>query len=211
MFKNRIRSQEGATILIALLFFLLCAVAGVIILTAGTSAAGKANGVVTEQQSYYSVTSAAKLLEEEINSKQIDCYIMDGSQTVSFYTEPDSNIKIVLEKAVGAFLLDKKITEYDDKLIISPENDSYKKDVGYVTGDFHMDSDYKITIRLYVADAEGSTTSVKNSYICELVVPAAIQEGKDKAETELIDSDGTSHIRTETKLIWTEGQIIKAS
>ena len=52
MLRNRIRSNSGATILLALLFFLLCALAGSIILSAGSAAAGRISGLKETEQSF---------------------------------------------------------------------------------------------------------------------------------------------------------------
>ena len=65
MLRNRIRSNSGATILLALLFFLLCALAGSIILSAGSAAAGRISGLKETEQSFYSVTSAAQIMREK--------------------------------------------------------------------------------------------------------------------------------------------------
>ena len=69
MLRNRIRSNSGATILLALLFFLLCALAGSIILSAGSAAAGRISGLKETEQSFYSVTSAAQIMREEIEGQ----------------------------------------------------------------------------------------------------------------------------------------------
>ena len=66
MLKDRLSSESGATLVLALVFFLLCAVAGSVILVSGSGAAGRLADIKDDQQSYYSVSSAAKVLKSEI-------------------------------------------------------------------------------------------------------------------------------------------------
>ena len=63
--KQKLKSQ------IALLLFLVCAVVGSVVLTAGTAAAGRMSELAKMDQRYYSVTSAAQLLRDTIEGKQV--------------------------------------------------------------------------------------------------------------------------------------------
>ena len=67
----KMSSQEGASITYALLLFLVCAVVSSVILAAGTAASGRISKVVENDQRYYAVTSAARLLKEEIEKWQV--------------------------------------------------------------------------------------------------------------------------------------------
>ena len=77
--KQKLKSQTGASITFALLLFLVCAVVGSVVLTAGTAAAGRMSELAKMDQRYYSVTSAAQLLRDTIDGKQV-------SVTQSFVT-----------------------------------------------------------------------------------------------------------------------------
>ncbi len=65
---NRIRekltSENGASLLAALLFFVICAIIGGVILTSASVASGRMTGLRKSNQEYYSLTSAAKLFKD---------------------------------------------------------------------------------------------------------------------------------------------------
>ena len=63
----KLRSQQGASILFAIFFFIVCAVIGSIVLTAGSAAAGRLAEIEAMDDRYYAVTSAAKLLETQLD------------------------------------------------------------------------------------------------------------------------------------------------
>lgn len=63
----KLRSQRGASILFALLFFIVCAVIGSMVLAAGAAAAGRLADMEKMDQRYFAVTSAAKVLEHQLN------------------------------------------------------------------------------------------------------------------------------------------------
>lgn len=60
--RNRLHSEEGATLILALLFFVLSAFFGITILSAATAASGRLKGLREEQQRFYNAESAASYL-----------------------------------------------------------------------------------------------------------------------------------------------------
>lgn len=64
--KKKLNDRQGASILIALLFMLVCIMAGASVLFASASNAGKARSNKEEQQKYLSVSSALKLICDEL-------------------------------------------------------------------------------------------------------------------------------------------------
>ena len=68
---TKLRSERGASITFALLLFLVCAVVASVVLTAGTAASGRLSQQVESDQRYYSVSSAARLLQTEIESTTV--------------------------------------------------------------------------------------------------------------------------------------------
>ena len=63
---KKLRSQEGASLPLALLLFLICAMAAAIVLAASTTAAGQATNMQESNQAYYSVASATNLLRDQL-------------------------------------------------------------------------------------------------------------------------------------------------
>lgn len=199
MLMNRLRASDGATILIALLFFLLCAVAGSIILTAGTAASGRSGNLMAEEQSYHSVISAANLLQDQLEGKQIDGYVLNGGDVVQYYKEPDTKLKEILETGYEYVFITGQ--PFSDKLTIKSEDVAVRNRMGIVVGKLLMDSEYNITIVLTVEGQE-------NSYSCVVSAPASIfSEGS--YQTDVLVENNTKYIRTRTNLVWS-GVKIKA-
>lgn len=63
---RKLRSERGASILLALLMFLVCAMVGATVLAAVASNAGKARSNRTEQQKFLNLSSAIQLVADEI-------------------------------------------------------------------------------------------------------------------------------------------------
>lgn len=68
--REKLRSQSGASILIALLFFLLCAMVGASVLMAAASNAGKSRSSREEQQKYLTLSSALQLVCDELTAAE---------------------------------------------------------------------------------------------------------------------------------------------
>lgn len=67
---SKLKSTAGATLMMALLFFIMCAVVGSIILAAAASSAGRVGNVDTdENRQRYAMTSAARLIQNELSVK----------------------------------------------------------------------------------------------------------------------------------------------
>ncbi len=66
--KHKLKSQNGASMLIALLFFLLCSMIGSSILMASVSNAGKSNSNEEQHQIYLALSSAVKLVCDDIEN-----------------------------------------------------------------------------------------------------------------------------------------------
>lgn len=67
----KIKSERGASLSMAILLFMVCAVVGGVILAAATAAGGRASQLAENDQRYYNVTSAAQLLAEVLEGKEI--------------------------------------------------------------------------------------------------------------------------------------------
>lgn len=74
MFKatiQKIKSETGASLSMALMLFLVCSVVGAAVLTAASTAAGRISQIRETDQRYYSVASAVQLLIDEIDGESI--------------------------------------------------------------------------------------------------------------------------------------------
>ena len=69
--KNKLKSERGASLSMALLIFLICAVIGSAVLVAGTTASGRISETANYDQRYYAVNSAVRLLQDTIVGKVV--------------------------------------------------------------------------------------------------------------------------------------------
>lgn len=98
--------------LIALLFFLLCLVVGSVILTAATASAARARNRYADQQAYLAVSSAARLLKEELSGS---AYEVVAYQAVTGQDEDGNDIYewfTRVEKSPGSNLLTDSVSPY---------------------------------------------------------------------------------------------------
>jgi len=67
---EKLKSQTGASLSLALLLFLVCAAVGSVVLTAGTGAAGRLSRMAETDQRYYAVTSAARVFNDLLENDE---------------------------------------------------------------------------------------------------------------------------------------------
>lgn len=109
--RNKLCSQSGASILLALLFFLVCGIVGASILAAASSAVGKVRSRREEQQRYFAMTSALQLICDQLEGAKYTANASVEDVTVSSgdvsNSDPASNYtyKIYSQKA-GEFTIE---------------------------------------------------------------------------------------------------------
>ncbi len=95
---NKLKSNNGATLMLALLFFVVCAVTGSMILVSATVSSGRLENVKQRDQNYFAVRSAVKMIESQIK----EC--VDGL-TVEEQSEYENgefkDYKIILKDGLG--------------------------------------------------------------------------------------------------------------
>ncbi len=200
MLRNRIRSNSGATILLALLFFLLCAMAGSIILSAGSAAAGRISGLKESEQAFYSVTSAAQVVRDEIEGQEFQAYtetIDGGSPSTPVYvkqpTQKDNGLAAILNAAFDAIYKD-GAKKAEDTLKITPPS-PYDVVMGTVTANFVMTDDYKIEITFRMENSE--------KYICKLTAKAIVNRSYPTREEKRGDQIITIN-QEKIQVYWSE-------
>ena len=81
--KKKLRSNEGASLMVALLFFVMCATVGSIILAAATASSGRLANLRKEDQSYYAIASAADLFAETMENKKVMIQLNQTDGTIT--------------------------------------------------------------------------------------------------------------------------------
>ncbi len=68
---RKLQSNNGATLMLALLFFIVCAVTGSMILTSAGVSAGRLENMKRRDQNYFAVRSAIKMCEQQMKEMNI--------------------------------------------------------------------------------------------------------------------------------------------
>lgn len=95
---RKLKSERGATLSMALLLFMVCAVVGGVILAAATASGGRLSQLAEMDQRYYSVTSAAKLLGEELSGKTVTIERTETTTTIYTTRNVEGKIEITQSK-----------------------------------------------------------------------------------------------------------------
>ena len=216
--KQKLKSQTGASITFALLLFLVCAVVGSVVLTAGTAAAGRMSELAKMDQRYYSVTSAAQLLRDTMDGKQV-------SVTQSFVTinggTPTQQGEKVLEGSDSPILKDAA-----EKLAETSVSESGLTSKWTLNTAENAELNVKIeetllpdgTMTMLISNAadnsSGGTSGPSYIYTLQMVFSADKTESVDSRTKEQYSSDGLkTKTVTETKttsITWRLNSIGKA-
>ena len=78
---RKLNSNEGASLMVALLFFVMCATIGSIILAAATASSGRLKNLKADDQAYYANSSAMNLLGELFSDSENAILIQHTIQT----------------------------------------------------------------------------------------------------------------------------------
>lgn len=199
MLKRKLRSESGVTLLMALLFFLLCALGSSVVLAAGSTASGRIAGLEQDQQAFYTVTSAAQVLQEEINGTSFTGKqetLGEKSITIPVY----GSLSNLMNTAVESVYING--VPYEDTLTIRLQ--SMTDTFGAVKAAFTMDKDYNISIALSLNDAE-----LSNKYQC--VVTAKGNSHITSVTETRNDSEGNEYtvLITTTEVTWNDAFIKK--
>lgn len=211
---KKLRDKSGASIFISLLFFLFCLTIGGIILTASTANAGRLRNSRQAQQDYLTVSSAALLLRSICEGASFtgSATVVDGSapsySTLSSGSTP--LLRLIQDTAYAIFTGNSVGTE---QITIEVPN------LETVSGTFSMSNDYKISISLWLPDAETG-----KRYPVELTIPAVVQELPPEiinntvtTDSGTVDDDGNPIMNTTVittvintlSVSWDDGVITK--
>lgn len=80
MMRRKLKSENGASLALALLFFVICAMVGSVVLAAATAAAGRIANLQKSDQARYTLESAADLIESQLTGWS---YVRTGTTSES--------------------------------------------------------------------------------------------------------------------------------
>lgn len=200
----KLKSNTGASLLIALIFFLLCAVCGAVVLTAGTASSGRIAGLAESEQDYYSVTSAAQVIKAELKELKFQVETEETETSAGIVSDIVSARFIsggylngILEEPLSR-ISKGEITAYSDdslEFTLTPEEEA----IGTVKGTLMIDSDYHIEL-LLMTDS--------NKYSCKIAADAStdVQTMTDGAGAD----ESTKKTTYITTITW-DGPVISKS
>lgn len=166
--KNKLNSETGASLLIALLFFIISAMVSVVIVSAASTAVKRLQNDNTVEQEMLSINSGARLIEEQIENVscsriEVEVY-EDGvyKETLTSYTaDVSSPLSVCFKKCISridsfeADQLSSKITlthpDIEGSHIL--ENVYFQFLMIYDEGDVSESSKYSITGTIGYGDA----------------------------------------------------------
>ena len=102
LLKAKLKSNSGASLMVALLFFVICATIGSIILAAATASLGRLNNLKRDNQTYFATSSAAEIVRNSIEEKEITIIITNnpeiGSDTIVYSPDDTFLSKLLSER-----------------------------------------------------------------------------------------------------------------
>lgn len=212
---KKLHSRSGASLLFAILVFMLCILAGTAALTAAAANSGRYSHLVDEQQKYLSVSSAVRVMKDEITGMTFTATV-DATETkittgatpsaTTTTTKYDASSGSITSSDVG------KVFEDYFNSIVSNKYDSSKAlsvavdetftisgvdDMKDVTVNVKADERYNITM----------TFSVGDEYKTVVTFPAmaAYSSGERLAGDPVTDASGNTTVETN----WTETAEVK--
>ncbi len=214
--RDKLRSQAGASILLALAVMLVCMMAASVVLVAATVNAGKAGGTKARERAYYSVTSAAQLFADDFSAEQPFAYISDTAYTYACqevhpsYVHDDAGVPSEFELefigrngAASPFLMAiddalSTIDPADDTSVYETELVVKAPELDEVVAKVSVDHEYRITV-----DFSNVSDSV---YEVKLSIPSVRSEEETTTETTLSDAhmDGWTYNEESQGLSWKE-------
>ena len=236
---KKLRSERGASILMALVLLLLASMVSAVILTAATGAARRVRNDREAQQEYLTVSSAAEMIRDGV---QADKYYRKVSVTTYQPEEREENgvtvrvtppptvemeqelpSKVMCEwLSAGIDGSDQEspvsITGSSDTIEISVPTitgkDGEKTDLKIVIADFTMDSgsgDITVTLRIKPEnESESAKADSEEDCRMTLTLKGSCEEKTSVSTGGTSDSGGIDEVRiTETTITWGSGKIVK--
>lgn len=193
--RKKLHSERGASILLALLFFLVCMMVGASVLAAAASNAGKIRSNRTEQQKYLTLSSAIRLICDELEQAEYRGTYKAYEWTVPEKKDADGN---VISLAIDYFYCQQQTGDYScggltEEIPLGPELDAifhrqFKGKQGYgAAEDLELEED-SIIHTLTVTLPEGL-----EGYPYEGSGPAAYQVPRE-VTVQVKLNHGTQHI-----------------
>ena len=201
--RGKIKSEQGATLVMALLFFVICAAIGAVVLTGATAVAGRAAGTGSTKsadadQQYYSLESAARLIMKQLEDQYVFVLVSgadeDSLNTVTcsdFYLdEATGNYVSAVERGAADGLTASAIWKNMTDGVYPAFNSSILDDLiaETLTARSEASADYVLHLSGH-EDGDVTASLVMSPYTCDVSITLSIEDdtsGESLSDTELI-------------------------
>lgn len=202
--KQKLKSKRGASIILALVFFLICAVVGSIVLASASSNAGRLSHMRDEQQAYLTVSSAAKLVREELEGQRYTVVATSVDEVAPIYEYPQvatGSLAAMMNEWAG-YIYTGDYSGY------APQGGfSITSDLEGVTAEFYMNGNYNVTVVFKLGDTGQYTTTLTIDAVFSSTSETIVNDIRDEETDELLGTTTTTI--TTTTIAWGEGTITK--
>jgi len=183
--RKKLRDKSGVSIFMGLIFLLVCAMVGSVALTASTAASGKLSQQEQDEQDYLTVASAARLIENRIcaltythkvtattttngvgsttSTHSEEKLTASDGKAVILEEELKNLCRILVEKKDSATLQDELVAagkSFQISLTSAAGAPAVEWDT--VHGKLDMDLHGKILVKLWLEDADATTSKEHN-------------------------------------------------
>ena len=156
---KKLRSNDGASLMVALLFFVVCAVVGSIVLSAATVSSGRMTGIKKNSRDYYTLTSAAKVFQTNLTPGELLIYrdavgaVIARDDTAKVDDSVSQDNQFLAQRdlmAIDVFSTNSSVTK---TFFISVQENS---DISRVKAIATMQNDYNLEISFTVDDEDNT-------------------------------------------------------
>lgn len=205
---QKLKSRRGASIILALMFFLVCAVIGGAVLASSVSNAGRLSHQAEEQQAYLTVSSAAKLVRDELSGisfSAVDTDHPDLLNSFDLVSDANSLSDVVSEMVKDIYDGVQTMTLYHD-FSVSSDDPALEDVTALLTMSDSGSGKYSITV---VLSLDGS-----GQYTMTVAVPVTVSESTVSGvitETNEVSGEETEipFTTTSISIVFGEGTITK--
>ncbi len=204
--RQKLNSQRGASILIAMVFFLLCLTVGAVVLTAATANAGRLASRRQEEQNYLTVSSAARLLRDGLEGAKFEVVTTtvsspEGGETTTgpVFTAPGL-LDIFKAQAKEVFGSKTSATR-EFQIVASGSGTTFET----VSASAVMDTDYHLVISVWLGTEEDKGNPMQIEVRADMDTIGSMEDSTNDA------GDVISTTTTATTITWQSGEITKGA
>lgn len=198
---EKLKDRQGVSLLIALMYFLVSLTIGTIVLTAATASYGKLSSLRRREQDYLNVSSAARLLRDQIVGSEFKFTIEEtdsGDAAIKRKYEYKnfsiSDMKDTMQSCLSV-VLDSDAEDHTASKSIVLDSIQLEDSSDKVTGKLIIQDSAQILIYLWIEEGTGADAKKRHPVLVTLNSdpPAIVQTITEDVTT---NSDGTEEIET---------------